>query len=76
MKYRHSDGFTFEADTPEQAAQILWKSMFIPNDTIEEWMHGSSMRAGERNGVTLRTDTVEHHIEDMLRAGWLEILEE
>ena len=45
--------------------------MFDPNDTIEEWMEGSSQRAGIWNGSRIRTDTCENHFADLIAAGFI-----
>lgn len=71
MKYRHMDGFRFEADNARQACEILWQSMFDPNDTIEEWMAGSSKRAAIWNGSQIRTDSCENHFADLIAAGFI-----
>lgn len=75
MKYRTIDGAKFTADSYQDLAEQLWQSQFIPPPTLQEWMKGSAHRAKMWNGSELRTDTVEHHIEDMLAAELIEALQ-
>lgn len=74
MKYRSLDNKVFTAGSHRELAEALWKSQFDPPPTIEEWMAGSAKRARIWDESTLRTDTVEHHIEDMLAAGLMEVV--
>lgn len=76
MKYRSLDDKVFTADSYEELAVALWKSQFIPPDTIEEWMKGSAERGRIWNDSELRTDTVIHHIEDMIANGFIEVVRE
>lgn len=71
MKYRSLDGKTFEAESPEDLARSLWQTKFMPEPSLEEWMQGSAERARIYNGSELRMDTVEHHIQDLIAAGFL-----
>ncbi len=75
MKYRSLDGKVFTAGSPKELAVALWKSQFIPPDTLEEWMAGSAERARLWSGAELRVDTAEHHIEDMLAARLIEVVD-
>lgn len=74
-RYKCMDGFTFEADTIQQVAEKLWRSMLDPDDTLEEWMIGSAGRAKMWNGAIIRTDTVMNHVADLMTNGFLERLE-
>lgn len=76
MKYRAMDGYEVEAEDYQELANKLWNSMFIPDDTIAEWMAGSAKRAAIYNGSQIRTDTVEHHIEDLIKNGFVAPVEE
>lgn len=75
MEYRTIDGARFTASSYDELAKELWLSQFAPPATIEEWMKGSAERANLWNGTTLRTDSLQHHIEDMLAAGLVEAVE-
>ena len=75
MEYRTLDGAKFTAGSYEELATQLWHSQFIRPATLEEWMNGSAERARLWNGAELRTDSPEHHIEDMLAAGLIETVE-
>lgn len=80
MKYRALDGYEIEARDYSELTEKLWKSMFIPDATIEEWMINSERCAGIYSEcmcaekIMIRSDTVQHHIEDLintvLSAGW------
>lgn len=76
MKYRTLDGALFTANSHAELAGQLWQSQFAPPASLEEWMAGSAERARLWNGAELRTDSPEHHIEDMLAAGLLEVADE
>lgn len=75
MKYRAMDGYEIEAKDYRELANKLWESMFIPDDTIEEWMKGSAKRAYIYNYSVIRTDSVEHHIEDLIKTGFVSPVE-
>ncbi len=71
MKYRAMDGYEIEAQSYQELAEKLWHSMFIPDDNIQDWMVNSAKRAAIYNESVIRTDTVEHHIEDLITAGFV-----
>lgn len=71
MKYRAMDGYEIEAEDYQELAEKLWKSMFIPDDNIQDWMSNSAKRAAIYNESVIRTDTVEHHIQDLIEAGFI-----
>lgn len=71
MKYRAIDGYEAEAQSYQELAEKLWHSMFIPDDNIQDWMLNSAKRAAIYNGSVIRTDTVEHHIQDLIEAGFI-----
>ena len=73
MQYRTLDGALFTAGSYEELAEQLWKSQFAPPATLEDWMEGSAERARLWNGAALRIDTPEHHIQDLLAAGLIEV---
>lgn len=77
MKYRCFDGYELEAENLREVAEKLWQSKFIPEDTIEEWMVKSAERAkfyGEN--IVLRTTSPEEHVEDWIKVGFLEKIED
>ena len=76
MKFVAMDGYKIEAEDYQELAEKLWQSMFIPDDTIEEWMAGSAKRANIYNGSKIRTDSIEHHIEDLLATGFVSKVED
>ena len=71
MKYRAMDGYEMEARDYQELATKMWQSMFIPDGNIEEWMENSAKRAYIYNESVIRTDTVEHHIEDLIKTGFI-----
>lgn len=76
MKYETLDGKVFEADSLEGLAHTLWQSKFIPEAKLEDWMRASARRAEMYNDTKLRTDSVEHHIMDMVDHGFLRELDD
>lgn len=75
MKYRYMDGFEFEADNPQEAAEKLWASKFVPEPTIEEWMAGMAKRAQMWDGSIIRTDSVENLISDLISCNFMKPIE-
>ncbi|MDK2955429.1 MAG: hypothetical protein PWQ57_925 [Desulfovibrionales bacterium] len=73
--YRTPDGAEFLAASPAELAEQLRESKFIPETTIASWMAASAERARVLD-VVLRTDTVEHHIQDMLDGGLLNLMDD
>lgn len=69
MRYRYYDGFEFEANGPQEIAEKLWQSKFIPDPTIEEWMQGFARREKMWDGAKLRTSSVEALVEDLFATG-------
>lgn len=70
MRYRFIDGYEFEANTAEEICTAIWKSMkFSFRSSLQEWMDANAAVMSEGLGEPLRTDTPEHHVEDMLTAG-------
>lgn len=76
MKFRAMDGYEIEAENNQELAEKLWQSMFIPDGTIEEWMAGSAKRAAIYNGSQIRTDSIDHHIEDLIATGFVSKVED
>lgn len=76
MKFRAMDGYEIEAESNQKLAEKLWQSMFIPDATIDEWMAGSAKRAAIYNGSQIRTDCIDHHIEDLIAAGFISKVED
>lgn len=71
MRYRYSDGFEFEANGPDEIANALWQSKFVPEDTLEEWMAGFARRVEMWDGTVLRTGSVVELVDDLLTSGQL-----
>lgn len=72
MKLRFIDGYEFTADTKQAACEALWRSMrFQLYGTLDEWMTGNARAMQNAVGRTLRTDTPEHHFDDMIENGIL-----
>ncbi len=71
MRYRYFDGYEFEADGALEIATALWQSKFVPEGTIEEWMHGFAKRLQMWDGTLVRTGSVEELVEDLLASGHL-----
>lgn len=71
MKYRAMDGYELEAESLQQVAEKLWQSMLNPDATLEEWMAGSARRAAIYNGSVISTASVEEHVRDLIRAGFV-----
>ena len=74
MRYRYFDGFEFEANGSLEIATALWKSKFIPEDTIEEWMAGFAKRLKMWDGTDLRTSSVDALVDDLLTYGHLKVI--
>lgn len=75
MKYRYQDGFEFEADSPQEIAEKLWQSKFVPDATLEQWMEGFARRAQMMDGAIIRTSSVEELVEDLFRTGRIRVVE-
>ena len=76
MKYRFCDGYEFEAGNPDEICTAIWKSMkFALRADLQEWMDSNAKVMKNMAGYTLRTDSTEHHVEDMLRYGVIEPVE-
>lgn len=71
MKYQFIDGAKFEANSLDELAHALWKSKFIPEPSIEEWMIASASRAIIYDGSVLRTSSTDAHIQDMMACGFV-----
>lgn len=76
MQYRTQDGELLEAESLRQLAEILWRSKFDPEPTLEEWMAGSAWRAAMYNGSVIRTCSPEAHVEDLIRVGFITAVNE
>ena len=75
MRYRFIDGYEFEAGTAVEICTAIWKSMkFSFRSNLQEWMDANAAVMKEGLGEKLRTDTPEHHVEDMLVAGILKAI--
>lgn len=74
MRYRFFDGYEFEANNPMEVAIALWKSKFIPEPTLEEWMVGFVNRMEMWDGVVLPTDSVDALVDGLLTGGYLEVI--
>ena len=67
MNLRFIDGYEFTADIKQAACEALWHSMrFNMYDTLPEWMIANARAVQNALGRTLRTDTPEHHFDDMI----------
>lgn len=71
MKYVAMDGYEMEAENYQELAEAMWQSMFEPDPDINTWMINSAKRANIYNDSIIRTDTVEHHIEDLIANGFI-----
>lgn len=71
MKYRAMDGYELEAESLQQLAEKLWQSELVPDTSIEAWMAGSAKRAAIYNGSVISTASVEEHVRDLIRAGFV-----
>lgn len=76
MKYRAMDGYEMEAKDYRELAEKMWLSMFDPDDNLQEWMINSAKRAFIYNESVIRTDSIEHHVEDLIRTGFISPVEE
>ena len=75
MKLRFIDGYAFTADTKQGACEALWHSMrFSLYDTLSEWMTANAGIMQNAFSVTLRSDSPEHHFDDMIKHRILEKL--
>lgn len=75
MRYRYFDGFEFEANNNHEIAVALWKSKFIPEATLEEWMESFARRLKMWDGTDLDISSVDAMAAHLLRSGHLTKLE-
>lgn len=75
MRYRTQDGEVLEATSLQQLAEILWQTQRMPEPTMEDWMRGSARRAAIMDGSVIRTCDPVSHVEDLIRAGYIECLD-
>lgn len=71
LEYKTMDGKIFKGETAEDLATALWKSKFIPEPTLQDWMQESAKKAAMWDGTVVRTKDIETHIEDLIRFGFL-----
>lgn len=71
MKYRTQDGELLEAESLRQLAEVLWRTKFDPEPTLDAWMAGSARRAAMYDGSVIRTADPEAHVEDLIQAGYV-----
>lgn len=75
MRYRTMSGEMLEAESLRQLAEILWQTKWDPEPTLEEWMVGSAKRAAMYNDSVIRIVSPEAHVEDLIREGFLTLVE-
>jgi len=67
------DGRTYVARTSEQMTMLLWKSAWLQDATPHEYMDAVARRVAVWKGVTVRTDSPRHFLEDIERSGLVTI---
>lgn len=71
MQFRTLDGKKWYASDMEELAEQLWHSQFIPPATIGEWMVENAKRAMTWDNSPVRWDTIENHMSDLMKAGFV-----
>ena len=75
MKHVFLDGFEFVAEDATEVCTVLWHSMkFNLHPSLQSWMEANAKIMKGVQGAALRTDSPEHHVDDMLAAGVLKTL--
>jgi len=76
MEIKTLDNKFFIGENHLSICIALWKSMFNPDPTFEEWMVGSSYRAMNWNGSIIRCTDAEAHLNDLIENEIVELLED
>ena len=71
LKYQTLDGKIFEGESAKDLATALWKSQFIPEPTLQDWMQESAKKVAMWDGTVIRTKNIEAHIDDLVQSGFL-----
>lgn len=74
MEYRTLHGGIYNADSYDELAKLMWHAdRHAESVTVEDWMVANADEVKRDCGKILRTDTTEHHIQDMIAAGLLKV---
>lgn len=71
MKYNIQTGGVLEAETPTQIVEQLKQSRFTESQTLQEYMLGFAHRYTEYYNKTIRFDSVDNFVEDLLKDKYL-----
>ena len=75
MKIRTLDNKIFEGKDAQEICEMLWKSMFMPDENFELWMEGSARRAKNWNGALISCVNAQEHLDGLIRNEIVELLE-
>ncbi len=74
--YKTEDGDTFNAVSPQDLVEHLRNSSrFASGETTADFMVGFADRYWEWNQTTIRADSPENFVEDLLQTGYLTVTE-
>lgn len=73
MTYDMLGGGSFEAATPLEVVEALRHDAmaWVPSVSIEDFMEGMAQRCQVQTGAVIRTDSVEHFVDDLLAADFI-----
>jgi hypothetical protein len=71
MNYTTNDGKLVQGSTAEEVAQDLRSTSLQPERSLQAYIDRVAQRAFELRGITVRTDTLGHFIEDIRQADLL-----
>ena len=73
MKYAIEGGGHVEAASPLELVEALRQDAmaWVPSVGIEDYMDGLAARSRIQDGSTIRTDSVEHFVADLVQVGFL-----
>lgn len=75
-RYRVIDDRKTYTGTAEEIVQIFATDTWAPAETTDTWMHEAAGRARKLTGCAIRTDRAEHFLQDLARAGFIELWEQ
>ena len=76
MTYKTEDGEAIEGASPQDIVTALRNgSRFASGESLTDFMEGFADRYWEWNQSTIRADTPENFVADLVKAGYLTALE-
>jgi hypothetical protein len=65
-----TDGYkSWQGATPEELVNSLWKSSWDRSRNVSEFMERTAQRYWVLRGITVRSDSCEHFIADLIATG-------